>query len=242
MAPRVTILRPSGRHPDELRQVRINTAFTSAPHGSVLMEMGDTRVLCTVSISAGVPRFMKGQGRGWLTAEYSMLPGATRERSQRDATRGRPHGRSIEIQRLIGRSLRAALALPALGERTLQVDCDVLQADGGTRAASITGAWVAMQQALTSVGLAERALAHRVAAVSVGIYQGEPVLDLDYAEDHVAEADLNLVMTAKGQVIEVQGTAEDAPFEMAMLSKLLALGKTGIEELTELQGKALGTL
>lgn len=203
------------------------------------MEMGDTRVLCTVNIGDGVPRFMKGQGRGWLTAEYSMLPGATRERNQRDATRGRPQGRSIEIQRLIGRSLRAAVNLQSLGERTLHVDCDVLQADGGTRAASITGAWVAVHQALRGIGLAEKVLVHKLAAVSVGIFQGVPVLDLDYAEDHVAQADMNLVMTGEGQLVEVQGTAEGEPFEMALLGELLALGQTGILELTNAQRQAL---
>ncbi len=231
----MTGLRPSGRRTDELREVNITRGFTSAPHGSVLMEMGATRVLCTVSIGDGVPRFMKGQGRGWLTAEYSMLPGATRERGQRDATRGRQQGRSVEIQRLIGRSLRAGLNFKALGERTLHVDCDVLQADGGTRTASITGAWIAVHEALDGIGLAEKVLAHQIAAVSVGIYRGTPVLDLDYKEDHVAEADLNLVMTAEGRVIEVQGTAEGEPFEMSALESLLRLGKAGIEELVERQ-------
>ncbi len=201
--------------------------------------MGDTRVMCTVSIGNGVPRFMKGQGRGWLTAEYSMLPGATRERSQRDATRGRPQGRSVEIQRLIGRSLRAAIDIRALGERTLHVDCDVLQADGGTRTASITGAWVAVHEALNSIGLVDTVLLHRVAAVSVGIYRGTPVLDLDYSEDHVAEADINLVMTAEGRVIEVQGTAEGEPFEMSAFEALLSLGRAGIETLVEQQRQAL---
>ncbi len=239
MIPQVTGLRPSGRRTDELREVNITKGFTSAPHGSVLMEMGATRVLCTVSIGDGVPRFMKGQGRGWLTAEYSMLPGATRERGQRDATRGRQQGRSVEIQRLIGRSLRAGLNFRALGERTLHVDCDVLQADGGTRTASITGAWVAVHEALDSIGLTEKVIAHRVAAVSVGIYRGTPVLDLDYQEDHVAEADLNLVMTAEGRVIEVQGTAEDEPFHMSALEALLALGRVGIEALVERQRETL---
>ena len=231
----MTITRPSGRRLDELRKVSITKGFTNAPHGSVLMEMGETRVLCTVNIGSGVPRFLKGQGLGWLTAEYSMLPGATRERGERDATRGRQQGRSIEIQRLIGRSLRAALDFKALGERTLHVDCDVLQADGGTRTASITGAWVAVRQALEQFGLAEKVLVHQMAAVSVGIYQGAPVLDLDYAEDHVAEADINLVMTADGRVIEVQGTAEGEPFEMGMLDRLLVLGRAGIEALIGLQ-------
>jgi len=203
------------------------------------MEMGATCVLCTVSIGDGVPRFMKGQGRGWLTAEYSMLPGATRERGQRDATRGRQQGRSVEIQRLIGRSLRAGLNFKALGERTLHVDCDVLQADGGTRTASITGSWVAVREALGGIGLAEKVLAHQLAAVPVGSYRGTPVPDLDYKEDHVAEADLNLVMTAEGRVIEVQGTAEGEPFEMSALESLLGLGKAGIEELVERQREAL---
>ncbi len=239
MIPQVTGLRPSGRRTDELREVNITKGFTSAPHGSVLMEMGATRVLCTVSIGDGVPRFMKGQGRGWLTAEYSMLPGATKERGQRDATRGRQQGRSVEIQRLIGRSLRAGLNFRALGERTLHVDCDVLQADGGTRTASITGAWVAVHEALDSIGLTEKVIAHRVAAVSVGIYRGTPVLDLDYQEDHAAEADLNLVMTAEGRVIEVQGTAEGEPFHMSALEALLALGRVGIEALVERQRETL---
>jgi len=236
--------RPSGRAADQLRSIRITRNYTKHAEGSVLVEFGDTKVICTVSIESGVPRFLKGQGQGWLTAEYGMLPRATGERNQREASRGKQGGRTLEIQRLIGRSLRAALDMSKLGENTLFIDCDVIQADGGTRTASITGAMVAVIDALKVLkkrgGLkAGDPIKQMIAAVSVGIYQGEPVLDLDYLEDSAAETDLNVVMTDAGGFIEVQGTAEGAPFHPEELNAMLALAHDGVRHLFELQRAAL---
>ena len=237
--------RPSGRAATELRAIRITRHYTKHAEGSVLVEFGDTKVICTVSVESGVPRFLKGQGQGWLTAEYGMLPRATGERTQREASRGKQGGRTLEIQRLIGRSLRAALDMGKLGENTLYVDCDVIQADGGTRTASITGAMVALVDALAAMKkrgqLKQDPLKQMVAAVSVGIYQGEPVLDLDYLEDSAAETDLNVVMTSAGGFIEVQGTAEGEPFQPEELNAMLALARDGLHELFALQRVALET-
>ena len=235
--------RPSGRASTQLRSVRITRNYTKHAEGSVLVEFGDTKVICTASVESGVPRFLKGQGQGWLTAEYGMLPRATGERNQREASRGKQGGRTLEIQRLIGRSLRAALDMSKLGENTIYIDCDVIQADGGTRTASITGAMVALADALKVLkkrgALKGEPLKQMVAAVSVGIYQGEPVLDLDYLEDSAAETDLNVVMTDSGGFIEVQGTAEGAPFQPEELSAMLALAQQGMRELFELQRATL---
>lgn len=236
--------RPSGRGNDQLRAIRITRSFTKHAEGSVLVEFGDTRVICTVSVEQGVPRFLKGQGQGWLTAEYGMLPRATGDRNQREASRGKQGGRTLEIQRLIGRSLRAALDMSKLGEYTLYVDCDVIQADGGTRTASITGAMVALVDALRLMkkrgGLkGGDPLKQMIAAVSVGMYQGEAVLDLDYPEDSAAETDLNVVMTSGGGFIEVQGTAEGEPFQPEQLNAMLALAQKGMQELFEAQRLAL---
>ncbi|HLT04202.1 MAG TPA: ribonuclease PH [Pseudomonas sp.] len=237
--------RPSGRAAHQLRAIRLTRHYTKHAEGSVLVEFGDTKVICTVSVESGVPRFLKGQGQGWLTAEYGMLPRATGERTQREASRGKQGGRTLEIQRLIGRSLRAALDMSKLGENTLYVDCDVIQADGGTRTASITGAMVALIDALAAMKkrgqLKHDPLKQMVAAVSVGIYQGEPVLDLDYLEDSAAETDLNVVMTDKGGFIEVQGTAEGEPFQPEELNAMLALARDGLHELFALQRVALET-
>src|SRR5690554_4458408 len=235
--------RPSGRELDQLRAVRITRNFTCHAEGSVLVEFGNIKVICTVSVENGVPRFLKGQGQGWLTAEYGMLPRATGDRTRREASSGKQGGRTLEIQRLIGRSLRAALDMSKLGENTLYVDCDVIQADGGTRTASITGAMVALIDALAAMKkrgqLKQDPLKQMVAAVSVGIYQGEPVLDLDYLEDSAAETDLNVVMTDKGGFIEVQGTAEGEPFQPEELNAMLALARDGLHELFALQRVAL---
>ncbi|WP_054905202.1 ribonuclease PH [Pseudomonas sp. NBRC 111144] len=236
--------RPSGRAADQLRSIRITRNYTKHAEGSVLVEFGDTKVICTVSLENGVPRFLKGQGQGWLTAEYGMLPRSTGERNQREASRGKQGGRTLEIQRLIGRSLRAALDMSKLGDITLYVDCDVIQADGGTRTASITGAMVALCDALAVIkkrgGLkGGNPLKHMIAAVSVGMYQGEAVLDLDYLEDSAAETDLNVVMTSAGGFIEVQGTAEGAPFQPEDFNAMLALAQKGMTEIFELQQAAL---
>ncbi|MCY1336930.1 Ribonuclease PH [compost metagenome] len=235
--------RPSGRAADQLRPIRITRNYTKHAEGSVLVEFGDTKVICTVSAEAGVPRFLKGQGQGWLTAEYGMLPRSTGERNQREASRGKQGGRTLEIQRLIGRSLRAALDMTKLGENTIYLDCDVIQADGGTRTASITGAMVALVDALKVLkkrgSLKGEPLKQMVAAVSVGIYQGEPVLDLDYLEDAAAETDLNVVMTNAGGFIEVQGTAEGTPFQPEELNAMLGLARKGLNDLFELQSAAL---
>jgi len=236
-------MRPSGRAPDQLRPIRFTRQFTKHAEGSVLVEFGDTRVLCNVSVDEKVPGFLKGKGQGWVTAEYGMLPRATGSRMQREAAAGRQGGRTQEIQRLIGRSLRAAMDLKKLGERTLTVDCDVLQADGGTRTASITGACVALHAAITVLLnrklLATSPLVHRVASVSVGIYKGTPVLDLDYAEDSTAETDMNVVMNEAGGFIEIQGTAEGAAFSSEEMQAMITLAQSGIAELIRLQRAAL---
>ena len=236
--------RPSGRTVDALRSVRVTRGFTRHAAGSVLIECGDTRVLCTASVDTGVPGFMRGSGRGWITAEYGMLPSATHTRSDREAARGQQSGRTQEIQRLIGRSLRMAVDMTKLGENTIRIDCDVLQADGGTRTASITGGCIALVDALAVLkarGLAKgEPLRHLIAAVSVGIYQGKAVLDLDYAEDSAADTDLNLVMTEVGGIVEVQGTAEGEPFARAQLDAMLQLGDAGIRQLVKAQREALG--
>ena len=238
------MIRPSGRAADQLRQVSLTRHYTRHAEGSVLVEFGDTKVICTASVEAGVPRFLRGTGQGWITAEYGMLPRSTGERMQREASRGKQGGRTLEIQRLIGRALRAAVDLKSLGENTIYIDCDVIQADGGTRTASITGAMVALVDALAV--LKKRGalkggnpLKQMVAAVSVGMYQGEPVLDLDYLEDSAAETDLNVVMTDSGGFIEVQGTAEGAPFQPEELNAMLALAQAGMKELFTLQQAAL---
>ena len=237
-------MRPSQRLPDALRPIRITRGFTKHAEGSVLIEFGDTRVLCTASVEESVPGFMRGQGRGWLTAEYGMLPRATHTRGGREAARGKQSGRTQEIQRLIGRSLRAVVDLDALVERQILIDCDVLQADGGTRTASITGACVAVHDALA--GLVARGLLSAnpmrelVGAVSVGMYRGQPVLDLDYAEDADCDTDMNVVMTAGGHFVEVQGTAEGAAFTRAELDALLDLAAAGIATLNTHQREALG--
>ncbi|MGD2083865.1 MAG: ribonuclease PH [Chromatiales bacterium] len=236
-------MRPSGRGPDQMRAVRLQRSYTKHAEGSVLVEFGDTKVLCNASVDDRVPHFLKGQGKGWVTAEYGMLPRSTSERMGREAARGRQGGRTLEIQRLIGRSLRAAVDLEALGERTVTVDCDVIQADGGTRTASITGAYVALADAVEKIrqaGWLERAvLRHQVASVSVGIWQGTPVLDLDYAEDCTAETDMNVVMNDDGAFIEIQGTAEGHPFSHAELQAMLGLADQGIRELFAAQQSAL---
>ncbi|MBK1724388.1 ribonuclease PH [Thiocystis violacea] len=236
-------MRPSQRRADELRPLRFTRGFTRHAEGSVLVEFGDTRVLCTASLEPRVPPFLKGQGKGWITAEYGMLPRATNERMAREAARGKQGGRTLEIQRLIGRSLRAAANLQLLGERSITLDCDVLQADGGTRTAAITGAWVALRDAIDGLlakgELKADPIHSQIAAVSVGVYQGTPVLDLDYAEDCTAETDMNLVMDGEGRFIEVQGTAEGAPFSRAELDALLELGAAGIRDIQAAQRAAL---
>jgi ribonuclease PH len=235
--------RSGGRRADELRPLRFTRGYTRHAEGSVLVEMGDTRVLCTASVEEGVPAFMKGRGQGWLTAEYGMLPRATHTRGRREASDGRQSGRTQEIQRLIGRSLRAVTDLSALGERTLKIDCDVLQADGGTRCASITGACVAVADAIAwcrAHGLvATDAMRDFVAAVSVGIVAGEPVLDLDYAEDSGCDTDMNVVMTGSGGFVELQGTAEGPPFTRTQVDALLALADAGIRDIVSAQKAAL---
>ena len=235
--------RPGGRAPDQLRAVRLTRRFTRHAEGSVLVEFGDTRVLCTASVEERVPPFLKGKGRGWLTAEYGMLPRATHTRGDREAARGRQSGRTQEIQRLIGRSLRAVFDLEALGERTIQLDCDVLQADGGTRTAAITGAYVALVDAVRTTmkkGLIKTDPIHgQIAAISVGIYKGAPVLDLDYAEDSNCETDMNVVMNDALGFIELQGTAEGHAFRRDELDALLALAAKGIGELHAHQREAL---
>lgn len=237
-------LRPSGRVADALRPVVINRDFTKHAEGSVLIEFGDTKVICTASIEDKVPGFLKGKGQGWLTAEYGMLPRSTHTRMDREAAKGKQSGRTQEIQRLIGRSLRAAFDLEAFGERTLHIDCDVIQADGGTRTAAISGSMVAAYDAFST--LLERGviskipLKHFVAAISVGVYQGSPVLDLDYLEDSNCDTDMNVVMTETGHFIEVQGTAEGAAFDRATLNSLLELASSGIADLIVLQKQALG--
>lgn len=236
-------MRPSGRQPDQSREIKLTRNYTKHAEGSVLVEFGDTKVICTASIDEKVPRFLKGENQGWLTAEYGMLPRSTGSRMIREAAKGKQTGRTVEIQRLIGRSLRAAVDMKALGERTIQLDCDVIQADGGTRTASITGACVALIDALKSLVEAGKLdtipLKQKVAAISVGIYNGTPVLDLDYDEDSSAETDMNVIMTDKGGFIEIQGTAEGEAFAQEEFDAMLALAKKGINEIFELQEAAL---
>jgi ribonuclease PH len=240
----MTANRPSGRAADELRRVALTRHYTRHAEGSVLVEFGDTKVLVTASVEDGVPGFLRGLGQGWLTAEYGMLPRSTHTRSTREAAKGKQSGRTLEIQRLIGRSLRAVTDLEALGERTVHIDCDVLQADGGTRTASITGACVAAHDAfarlVTEGRIARNPLREFVAAVSVGIYDGAPVLDLDYPEDSACDTDMNVVMTASGGFVEVQGTAEGTPFTRAEMDALLGLAERGIAQLVAAQKTALG--
>jgi ribonuclease PH len=237
-------MRPSARKPDELRPVRIQRGFTRHAEGSVLVEFGETRVLCTASVEERVPPFLKDTGRGWVTAEYGMLPRSTNTRTDREAARGKQSGRTQEIQRLIGRSLRAVVELSALGQRSIHLDCDVLQADGGTRTAAITGSFVALHDAVSWLQgkklLRESPIRDFVAAVSVGVYQGTPVLDLDYAEDSSCGCDMNVVMTGAGNFVEVQGTAEGAAFGRAELDQLIGLAERGIRQLIAEQKKALG--
>jgi ribonuclease PH len=241
----MSLQRPSGRAPDQLRPITIQRGFTKHAEGSVLVSFGDTRVLCTASVEEKVPGFLRGKGEGWLTAEYGMLPRSTHDRMQREAARGGQGGRTMEIQRLIGRSLRACVDRVALGERTITLDCDVLQADGGTRTAAITGAYVALIDAIS--GLRKKGAIKRdpvvgaIAAISVGVWNGVPVLDLDYAEDSSCDTDMNVVMNDGGGFIEIQGTAEGHAFRREELDALLALAGKGVAELCELQRQALST-
>ena len=236
-------MRPSQRAPDELRPVRITRNYTKHAEGSVLVEFGDTRVLCNATIEERIPQFLKGKGEGWVTAEYGMLPRSTNSRMNREAARGRQGGRTMEIQRLIGRSLRAVMDMKVLGERSITIDCDVIQADGGTRTASITGGYVALADAVASLLdrkiLKNSPISGQVASVSVGIYQGTPVLDLDYPEDCSAETDMNIVMNGGGDFIEVQGTAEGHPFNQGELDAMLTLARQGIEQLLAEQRRVL---
>ncbi|MGL6028514.1 MAG: ribonuclease PH [Legionella sp.] len=235
-------MRPSKREPNQLRDIKITRNYTQHAEGSVLVEFGQTKVLCNASVIDGVPRFLKGKNQGWVTAEYGMLPRATHSRSDREAAKGKQGGRSLEIQRLIGRSLRACVDLKLIGENTITLDCDVIQADGGTRTASITGACVAMRDAINWMVQREKLRRvpqfNYVGAVSVGIYRGQPVLDLDYAEDVLAETDMNVVMNEEGHFIEIQGTAEDKHFSRTQLNSMLELAEQGIPELIKLQKEA----
>lgn len=237
--------RPSGRAAGEIREVKITRNYTKHAEGAVLVEFGDTKVLCTASVETNVPRFLKGKGQGWVTAEYGMLPRSTGSRMDREAARGKQSGRTQEIQRLIGRSLRAAVDMKLLGEHTIKIDCDVIQADGGTRTASITGACVALVDALSVLKeqgrIKQDPLKQMIASVSVGIYKGVPVLDLDYLEDSSAETDMNVVMTDNGGFIEVQGTGEDGEFSAEELGQLISLAQNGIVQLFDVQQAALGT-
>ncbi|NVK25813.1 MAG: ribonuclease PH [Gammaproteobacteria bacterium] len=236
-------MRPSGRTTSQIRPVTITRNFTAHAEGSVLIEIGDTKVLCNATVETGVPRFMKGQGKGWVTAEYGMLPRSTHTRNNREAARGKQSGRTMEIQRLIARSLRAAVDLKELGENTITVDCDVIQADGGTRTASITGACVALVDAINYMRaegiIKTNPLKHMVAAISVGVYKGTPIADLEYVEDSEAETDMNVIMTEDGRLIEVQGTAEEEPFTFDEMQEMLGLAKHAINELIDEQKKAL---
>jgi len=236
-------MRPSGRQVNELRDVKITRNYTKHAEGSVLVEFGDTKVICTASVEARVPGFLRGQGQGWVTAEYGMLPRSTGSRMIREAAKGKQGGRTVEIGRLIGRSLRAAVDLEALGENSITIDCDVIQADGGTRCASITGACVALVDAINYMlkeGLVKtNPLKYMIAAVSVGIYEGKAVLDLDYAEDSTAETDLNVIMADNGGFVEIQGTAEGEPFQPEELTAMLALAKEGMASITQIQNAAL---
>ena len=237
-------MRSDGRAPDQLREVKITPRYSKHAEGSALIDVGDTRVVCTVSVEDRVPPFLKGKGEGWITAEYGMLPRSTSTRSQREVSKGRPSGRTHEIQRLVGRSLRCVVDLKVLGEKTLWVDCDVIQADGGTRTASITGAFVAVVDALRHMkkqgSIAELPLVDLVAATSVGLVGGEVLLDLNYEEDSKADVDMNIVKTGRGLFVEVQGTAEEAPFDAEQLQKLMAAADKGIAELIAIQKKVLG--
>jgi ribonuclease PH len=236
-------MRPSGRQPDQLRPVRLTRGYTRHAEGSVLVEFGDTKVICTASVDEKVPAFLKGQGTGWVTAEYGMLPRSTGTRTQREASSGRQSGRTHEIQRLVGRSLRAVVDLSGLGERTIQIDCDVIQADGGTRTASITGAFVALHDAVGMLRgrrlVSAWPIQDFVAAVSVGMFEGTPVLDLDYTEDSTCETDMNVVMTGSGGIVELQGTAEGHPFSRAELDAMVDLAAAGIRQLVDAQRAAL---
>ena len=236
-------MRPSGRSTDQLRPVKITRNYTRHAEGSVLVEFGETKVICTATADPGVPGFLRGKGEGWVTAEYGMLPRSTGSRMAREAARGKQGGRTVEIQRLIGRSLRAALDMKKLGENTILIDCDVIQADGGTRTAAITGSCVAMVDAIRHLQkrgkIKEDPLKWLIAAVSVGIYQGVPVLDLDYVEDSAAETDMNIVMTGQSGFVEVQGTAESGPFSTEELNSMLQIAQVGIEQLLEIQRQAL---
>jgi len=238
-------MRPSNRAPDQMRQVKITRNYTMHAEGSVLIEFGNTKVLCTATVESRVPGWLRGKGKGWVTAEYGMLPRATNSRTGREASRGKQGGRTLEIQRLIGRSLRAAIDLEALGEQSITIDCDVIQADGGTRTASITGSYIALadaiQHMLDEKIIKKNPLFGKVASVSVGIYKGEAVLDLDYDEDSNAETDMNVVMNDGDAFIEIQGTAEGHAFKMDELNNMLALAKKGINELLESQDKALAS-
>ncbi len=238
-----TVSRPSGRLADQLREVRLTRRYTRHAEGSVLIECGDTKVICTASIDEKVPPFLKGKGQGWLTAEYGMLPRSTGTRTDREAARGKQTGRTQEIQRLIGRSLRAIIDLSKIGERTIQIDCDVIQADGGTRTASITGAYVAVADAIAHLlhrkQIAASPLRDHVAAISVGVYRGMPVLDLDYVEDSACDTDMNVVMTGIGGFVEVQGTAEGQPFSQQDMNAMLSLANKGIKELVAAQKAVL---
>ena len=238
-------MRPSQRQSDQLRTIRITRNFTRHAEGSVLIEMGDTQVLCTASVEESLPAFLRGKGQGWVTAEYGMLPRSTHTRSAREAAKGKQSGRTQEIQRLIGRSLRAVTDLKALGERQITLDCDVLQADGGTRCASITGAWLALHDAcekLVAQGkLPASPLLDHVAAISVGIYKGVPVLDLDYPEDSACDTDMNVVMTGSGGIVEIQGTAEGEPFSRTQMNQLVDMAESGIKELIARQKSILAS-
>jgi len=238
-------MRPSGRKPDQMRAVSFERNFSKHAEGSCLVKFGDTHVLCTASLEERVPPWLRNAGRGWVTAEYGMLPRATGERMRREAASGKQGGRTVEIQRLIGRSLRAVVNLEALGERQISIDCDVIQADGGTRTASITGAWVALHDCLKwmearSMVKTDRVLKDHVAAVSCGIFAGQPVIDLDYLEDSAADTDANFVMTASGGIVEIQGTAEKDPFSQDEFQTLMNLARAGIDELVGLQKAAIG--
>ena len=242
---KLDFVRPSGRAPDQLRDIKITRGFTKHAEGSVLIEFGSTQVLCTASVERGVPRFLRGSGTGWVTAEYGMLPRATHSRNGREAARGKQGGRTLEIQRLIGRSLRAAINMEALGENTLRIDCDVIQADAGTRTAAISGSWVALQRAcerLVQQGvLNTNPVQSQVAAVSVGVIHKRPLLDLDYSEDSQADVDLNVVMNGAGHLLELQGTAEGAPFSRQQLNDLLDLAEPGLKQIMHDQNLALSS-
>lgn len=237
-------MRPSSRAPDQLREIRLTRHYTCHAEGSVLVEFGRTKVICNASVEENVPGFLKGKGQGWLTAEYGMLPRSTGQRMRREASQNKQGGRTMEIQRLIGRAIRAVVDMKMLGERTIVLDCDVIQADGGTRTASITGAYVALVDAITVLRerdlLRENPIQAAIASISVGIYDGIPVLDLDYAEDSSAETDMNVVMNDNGEFIEVQGTAEGHPFSMDELNSMLGLARLGINQLFNYQHRALG--